>query len=225
MAGHGSRRVGCPIGHHGPVKITVVGGSRGTGALVAQQAAAAGHEVRTVSRAPGPAIHGVEQLALDATDADALRSAVRGADAVVVTVGAPARKGETPRADVTRAVVAAMTGEGVRRVVAQSSYGVGDSYSSMPFVLRHIAVPLILKQALADHEQQEGVLAASGLDWTVIRPGGLTNEKPLAAVRLAPGDGSQGSLGRVSRADVAAALLAALTDPATIGHTFTLVAG
>src|SRR5665647_1303719 len=72
------------------MNITVVGGSRGTGALVAQQAAAAGHEVRTVSRSLGASIAGVEQVALDATDAVALQPAVRGADAVIVTVGARA---------------------------------------------------------------------------------------------------------------------------------------
>ena len=43
-----------------------------------------------------------------------------------MTVGARAREGETPRTDVTRAVIAAMTAEGVRRLVVQSSYGVGD---------------------------------------------------------------------------------------------------
>src|SRR5665647_3946232 len=73
------------------MNITVVGGSRGTGALVAQQAAAAGHEVRTVSRSLGASIAGVEQVALDATDAVALQPAVRGADAVIVTVGARGR--------------------------------------------------------------------------------------------------------------------------------------
>ena len=207
------------------MNITVVGGSRGTGALVAAQAAAAGHVVRTVSRTLGAPIPGVEQLTLDATDATALQPAVAGADAVVVTVGATAKTGETPRTDITRAVITAMKAEGVRRVVAQSSWGVGDSYGSMPFVMRRVVVPLILKQALVDHGLQEEALAASGLDWTVIRPGGLTDDDSRGAVRLAAGDGSSGSLGRIARTDVAAMLLAAVDDASTIGHAFTIVAG
>ncbi len=190
---------------------------------MAAQAAAAGYDVRTVSRSPGTPVAGVEHFSLDARDVAALRPAVKGADAVIVTVGAPARAGETPRTDVTRGVVAAMNDEGVRRIVVQSSYGVGDSYQTMPFVVKHLVVPLILKQALADHGQQEALLAESGLDWTAIRPGGLTGEKARGGVRLAAGDGSSGSLGRVARADVAAMLLLAVDDASTIGHTFTIV--
>ena len=81
------------------MNITVIGGSRGTGALVAQQAAAAGDEVRTVSWSLASPNAGVEQVALDATDADAMQPTGRGADAVIVTVGARAREGETPRTD------------------------------------------------------------------------------------------------------------------------------
>jgi uncharacterized protein YbjT (DUF2867 family) len=42
--------------------------------------------------------------------------------------------------------------------------------------MKRLVVPLILKQALADHGMQEALLVDSGLDWTVLRPGGLTNE-------------------------------------------------
>ena len=201
------------------MEITVVGASRGTGAEVVRQAVAVGHRVRAVSRSGSPSGDGITPYALDATDAAALRPAVAGADAVIVTVGG----GQTSRADVTRAVIEAMAGEGVRRVVAQSSYGVGDSYHSMPFVVKHLVVPLILKQALADHEVQEALLAGSGFDWTVTRPGGLTNGEGTGSVRLAPGNGSSGSLGRIARVDAAKALLDAVVDSSTIGHAFTMV--
>ncbi len=202
-----------------PMNITVIGGSRGTGALVVQNALAAGHTVTSVSRSGGSA-SGVTQVAVDATDAEALRSAVRGADAVIVTVGGTAR--ETPRTQVTQAVIEAMTAEGVRRLLVQSSYGVGDSLATMPFVLRRIVVPLVLKQALADHEEQEKLVADSGLDWTVVRPGGLTNEPATGSVRLGPSAGGRGTLGRISRADVAALLLSSIADPTTIGQAFTI---
>jgi kynurenine 3-monooxygenase len=201
------------------MEITVVGASRGTGAEVVRQAVAAGHQVRAVSRSGSPSGDAITPFALDATDAEALRPAVAGADAVIVTVGG----GQTSRADVTRAVIAAMTAEGVRRVVAQSSYGVGDSYDSMPFVVKRLVVPLFLKRALADHAVQEALLAGSGLDWSVTRPGGLTAGQGTGSVRLAPGDGSSGSLGTIDRVDAAKVLLDAVADPSTIGHAFTII--
>lgn len=204
------------------MNITVVGGSRGTGALVAEQAARAGHVVRTVSRSVPAHTEGVEHLTLDATDSTALQPALRSADVVIVTVGAPAKAGEMPRTDITRAVIAAMQAEGVRRILVQSSWGVGDSYDSMPFVVKRVVVPLILKQALVDHGQQEALLTTSGLDWTVLRPGGLTNEPASGTVALAPGAGGAGTLGRVARADVAALLLSCAADAATIGHAYTI---
>jgi kynurenine 3-monooxygenase len=202
------------------MEITVVGASRGTGAEVVRQAVAAGHQVRAVSRSGSPSGDAITPFALDATDAEALRPAVAGADAVIVTVGG----GQTSRADVTRAVIAAMTAEGIRRVVAQSSYGVGDSFDSMPFVVKRV-VMLFLKRALADHEMQEALLAGSGLDWSVTRPGGLTSGEGTGSVQLAPGDGSSGSLGSIDRADAARVLLDAVADPSTVGHAFTIIRG
>lgn len=203
----------------------MVGASRGTGAEVVSQAVAAGHHVRAVARWQPPGGPGVRLFAVDATDPSAIRPAIVGADAVIVTVGAPARQGQTPRADITRSVIAAMTEAGVTRLVAQSSYGAGDSYDSMPLVGRRVLAPIVLKHALADHDAQEALLSASGLDWTVIRPGGLAGGGATGTVRLAAGDGSSGSLGRVSRGDVAAMLLGALDDPSTIGHAFTIIKG
>jgi len=201
------------------MNVTVVGASRGTGAEVVRAAAAKGHQVRAVSRSGGPSSDGVEQLMLDATDAGALEAVLRGTDAVVVTVGGG---GGSPRTDVTRAVIAAMLATGVRRLAVQSSWGAGDSYGSLPFVMKHLVVPLILKQALDDHSRQEQLVADSGLDWTVLRPGGLTSGPPTGHVRLGPATGGPGTLGRVSRTDVAALLLACLDDPSAAGHAFTI---
>jgi kynurenine 3-monooxygenase len=202
------------------MEITVIGASRGTGAEVVRQAVAAGHPVRAGSRSGSPGGDGITAYALDATDMAALRPAIAAADAVVVTVGGT---GPTNRADITKSVIEAMKAEGVRRVVVQSSWGVGDSYDSMPFVVKRLVVPLFLKQALADHEAQEALLAASGLDWTVTRPGGLTTGDGTGSVRLAAGDGSSGSLGRIARADAAKVLLGAVADPSTIGRAFTII--
>src|SRR5690606_9685888 len=107
------------------MRIVVIGGSRGTGRALAALAVARGHEVVAASRS-GTGPDGASAVAVDAADAEALRPMLRGADAVAVTVG-PTRGAERARTAVTRAVVAAMAAEGVRRIVVQSSTGVGSS--------------------------------------------------------------------------------------------------
>ncbi|MGB4918539.1 MAG: NAD(P)H-binding protein, partial [Propionicimonas sp.] len=70
------------------MRMTVVGGSRGTGAQVVRIAAEAGHQVTCLSRNGAPApIGGVSYLTGDALNAEVAQAAVSGADAVVVSVG------------------------------------------------------------------------------------------------------------------------------------------
>ena len=68
------------------MKLTVIGGSQGTGAELAELARQAGHEVAVVSRS-GRAPAGARVVTGSATDPEVARRAVDGADAVVVTVG------------------------------------------------------------------------------------------------------------------------------------------
>ena len=196
------------------MKITVIGGSKGTGAQLAGLARDAGHEVTVLSRS-GTAPTGVRSVTGSATDAVAVREAVTGADAVVVTVGG-AKGVRHQRAQVTRAVIAAMREAGVRRLVVQSSLGAGDSASQLPRPLGTIT-KLMLMLPLADHDEQEAAVRRSGLDWTVLRPTGLT-DKPATGSWQALRVGDPGTLrSSIPRADLAACMLDALGDDATIG--------
>lgn len=196
------------------MKITVIGGSKGTGAQLAGLARDAGHEVTVLSRS-GTAPTGVRSVTGSATDAAAVREAVTGADAVVVTVGG-AKGVRHQRAQVTRAVIAAMREAGVRRLVVQSSLGAGDSASQLPRPLGTIT-KLMLMLPLADHDEQEAAVRRSGLDWTVLRPTGLT-DKPATGSWQALRVGDPGTLrSSIPRADLAACMLDALGDDATIG--------
>ena len=196
------------------MKITVIGGSKGTGAQLAGLARDAGHEVTVLSRS-GTAPTGVRSVTGSATDAAAVREAVTGADAVVVTVGG-AKGVRHQRAQVTRAVIAAMREAGVRRLVVQSSLGAGDSASQLPRPLGTIT-KLMLMLPLADHDEQEAAVRRSGLDWTVLRPTGLT-DKPATGSWQALRVGDPGTLrNSIPRADLAACMLDALGDDATIG--------
>lgn len=196
------------------MKITLVGGSQGTGARLAALAREAGHDVTIVSRAADAAGAG-RVITGDATDPTVAAEAVTGADAVVVTVGG-AKGVPHQRTAVTKSVIKAMEEAGVRRLLVQSSLGAGDSTSQLPGPIGLIT-RLLLAKPLADHNEQEAAVRTSGLDWTVVRPTGLTDKRPTGAWRaLEVAD--QGRLGgTITRADLAAYMLRVLEDDATIG--------
>lgn len=147
---------------------------------------------------------------------------LHGADAVLILVGAPGRDRSGLRAAVTRAALTAMESEGVRRLVALSSLGIGDSAWRLDPVTRRLIFPLLLPGAVADHTAQEQQVTASGLDWTILRPGYLGDgdrDPRFAAVESS----DPRRLGaKVTRRDVAAFALDALEDPGTVGRSYVL---
>lgn len=196
------------------MKITTIGGSRGTGARLATLATDASHEVTALSRS-GTAPPGVRAIAGDATDPIAVGEAIAGADAVVVTVGG-AQGVPRHRAAVTRSVIEAMRQADASRLLVQSSLGTGDSGSLMPAPLR-LLMKAALAVPLADHDEQEAAVTASDLQWTIVRPTGLTDKPALGRWRALQ-VGQQGRLGgTIPREDLAAYMLQALGDEALVG--------
>lgn len=192
------------------MKITIIGGSKGTGARLAVLATGAGHEVTALSRS-GTAPDGVRAVAGDATDPAVVSGVVTGADAVVVTVGG-AKGARRHRAVVTRSVVRAMEQTDVDRLIVQSSLDAGDSGALMPAPLR-LLMKGVLAAPLADHNEQEAAVTGSSLAWTIVRPTGLTNRPrvfvhsqnldPVGAARVvdehAPSLGQDRRVGGVPR--------------------------
>ena len=177
------------------MRVLVVGATGGSGRAAVGALTARGHEVTAFARRAGAAFAGraeVRAVDGDATVPEDVEGAVRGQDAVVVTLGIsehPARvrlRGSrgTPldvRSRGTAAVVAAMHAHGVRRLVVQSSYGVGDTRDLLPPSAR-LVFALLLRPQIADHERQERIVRDSGLDWSLVQPVYLTDGDGPAAV-------------------------------------------
>jgi uncharacterized protein YbjT (DUF2867 family) len=146
----------------------------------------------------------------------ALNAYVKGADAVVFAAGAGPGSGDARKqtVDLGGAVklVDAARATGVRRYVMVSSIG-----ADAPDSAGGSMAPYLRAKAEADD-----YLRASGLDWTVVRPGSLTDDAGTGLIRVST---ELGHRGPVPRDDVAAVLAACLTSPATIGVTFELFAG
>jgi uncharacterized protein YbjT (DUF2867 family) len=168
------------------MKVLVIGSTGGSGRAAVEALLASGHTVRVLSRteaAQRPA--GVEVMTGDVLVPADVRRAVQGQDAVVVTLGirenalrvrllGSARTPMNVRSAGTSNVVAAMKAQGVRKLVVQSSYGVGPTRQHLSFGWRLIFA-LVLKPQIADTEVQESVVQHSQLDWVLVRPVGLTD--------------------------------------------------
>ena len=202
------------------MKILIFGSTGGTGRELVTQALDAGHEVTAFARNPAK-LDDISQKNLhtvrgDVLDSAAVESAVSGHDAVLCSIGAGAGR-TTLREDGTRAVVRAMERAGVRRLICQSSMGVGDSRANLGFVTKYVIVPVFLRHAFADHERQEAVVRESDLDWTIVRPPHLTDGPRTGSYRHGFSPTDTEIKGKISRADVADFMLSQLTDDAYVG--------
>jgi putative NADH-flavin reductase len=194
------------------MKVIVFGGTGSIGRLVVEQAIEQGAEVtlftrdRASVRQPDPRVHVVEG---NVFDAQALAPVVAGHDAVVITLGGGRNGGVRARG--TAAIIEAMRATEARRLVVQSTIGVGDSRAQLNFFWKRLMFGLLLRGAYADHVEQERQTRASGLDWTIVRPGSFTDGPRTGTYRRGFGPQEKTTL-KVSRADVAEFVVEQLTD-------------
>lgn len=199
------------------MRIAIFGSTGTLGSKVVAQALADGHQVTAFTRNAGNVTTAHENLRIvvgDVLDPAAVEQAVIGQDAVFVCLGS-GRKGVV-RAEGTKAVIAAMERNGVKRLICQSTLGAGDSQGNLNFLWKYILFGMLLRQALADHNVQEEYVRKSNLDWTIVRPSAFTDGPRTDVYRTDFGPDEKGLTLKISRADIAAFLLAQLDDTAHI---------
>jgi uncharacterized protein YbjT (DUF2867 family) len=158
---------------------------------------------------------GVDFVVGDAMDAESVLTGIKESDfdAVITTIGG---FGDVPPDYIANAnIFDAAVATGIKRVIMISTIGAGDSYESAPVISR-----LALAKLLPLKTQAEDHLRASGLEFTIIRPGGLP-----------PGAGTGGgilsedvrAMGFINRADLAPLIVGVLDDDRTIGKTLAAI--
>ena len=177
------------------MKVIVFGATGTVGRLAVEHMLGEGHSVTAFSR--DPAKLETDDLALtriagDAMDPEAVAEAIRGHDAVVVALGAGASRKSVIRSTGTFNVIQGMHRHGVRRLICQSSLGAGDSWSNLNFFWKRIMFGFLLRPVFLDHELQEKLVRASGLDWTIVRPSAFADGAADGGFRenIAPDDRS-----------------------------------
>jgi uncharacterized protein YbjT (DUF2867 family) len=201
--------------------VVVVGGHGKIGLRLLRLLAERGDRARGLIRNPDHAADleavGVEPVLcdLEAEDAD-VAGAVAGAGAIVFAAGAgPGSGAERKRTvDLGGALksIEAAKASGAGRFVIVSSMGADDPPPGDEVFAVYLRAKADADRAVAD----------SGLDYTIVRPGRLTDDRGTGRIEAGP---HLGRRGQIPRDDVAAVLLATLDEPATIGKTFEVLGG
>lgn len=205
------------------MKVLVAGARGKTARSLVRMLVEGGHEVRGLVRKedqlPDIEADGAEPVLCDLeseTVEGGVGEAVEGCDAIVFAAGAgpgsgAARK-ETMDFGGAAKLVEAAEERGVRRYLMLSSMGAGD-----PEAGSEAMRPYLRAKARADERLRD-----SGLDYTIVRPGSLTDEEGTGRVEAAE---HLGRRGEIPRKDVARTIAAALEIPNTSGKTFEVLAG
>ncbi|MFI6646586.1 SDR family oxidoreductase [Streptomyces sp. NPDC050529] len=204
------------------MRIVIAGGHGQIALRLERLLAARGDEAAGIIRNPKQSEDlravGAEPVVLDLESATVEETAevLRGADAAVFAAGAGPNSGTDRKDTVDRgaAVLFADAAQraGVRRYVVVSSMGADPDHPG-----DEVFDVYLRAKGAADAD----VRSRTALDWTILRPGMLTNDAGTGQVLLAASTGR----GPVPRDDVAAALLELLDTPATAGLTLELISG
>jgi uncharacterized protein YbjT (DUF2867 family) len=205
----------------GQARLLIVGATGGTGRQLVAQALERGHLVTALAR--NPAALALEHANLrvvrgDILDRGSLDAAVMGQDAVLSALGhkrflVPTRILSQGTAN----LIAAMEAHGVRRLVCETSLGIGDGVWRMGLYYTLFVIPVVLPFYFWDKACQERIVAASRLEWVIVRPAALTHGAARHAYRHGPTAGSVVLTRRIARADVAAFMLDQVTDDTSLG--------
>jgi uncharacterized protein YbjT (DUF2867 family) len=187
--------------------LLIIGASRGIGLEATRLALATGHRVRALARSAAdmPIVHPqLEKRSGDALDRATVEAALEGVDAVLLVLGI--RPGQMFRpvtlfSSATRVLVAAMQARGVRRLIAVTGFGAGECAAHI-HPLQRLPFRLVFGHAYDDKGEQERIIAASGLDWTIARPGVLTGGAASGRYQVLV-EPFQWHNGMIARADVA----------------------
>lgn len=187
-----------------------------TGAALATAAAARGWRVRGLARPASPAPAGVLEAQLvrgDLTDPARVSETVAGATAVCCVIGPRPPYSEVFCTAATAAIIAAMRRTAVRRLICQTGAMIGAT-ANRSWLFERLARAFARRYPAGaqDRIEQERLVAASDLEWTIIKPPRLTEGGATGAVRAGP-TLPVGLRSRISRADLAAFILDEIDAP------------
>jgi len=206
-------------------KVLILGASKGIGSATVRKALDSGFRVRAFARSTH--LIRIDDERLEKRRGDALNpldveNALDGIDVVVQTLGIPTDFGMVLRpvtlfSKATSILVPAMEAKGIRRLITVTGFGAGDSRASIAR-LQRLPFRLVFGHAYDDKDVQEQIIRDSHLDWTIVRPGVLTNRSNGNGYKVLL-SASEWRNGIISRRDVADFLVRTISDNSYIRTT------
>ena len=194
------------------MKIIVFGATGGVGQAVVKQGIEAGFDITAFVRTPTKLDISHENLKIiqgNALNQEEVSTAILGHDAVVSCLGSnQGMKKSTELEEMIENIVNGMKKHNVERIIYTASAGVHKELSGLSGKL----VMMMLKNPLKDHRAAVDYIQKNGLNYTIVRPMGLTNDPFTGKYRESATSVPEKSR-TIPRADVAHFILKALTDP------------
>ena len=209
------------------MRVLIIGASKGIGLETTRQALDAGHHVRALARsAKAIAISNpsLEKMRGDVLNTEDVETALVGVDVVIQTLGVGLGDLFRPVhlfSDATRVLIAAMRSQGVKRLICVTGFGAGDSRESIS-CLQRLPFQIVFGRAYDNKSLQEQLIKESELDWTIARPGVLTNGPQTGNYQILS-EATQWRNGIISRADVAEFLVRQIGDQTYVRKTLVLI--
>ncbi len=204
------------------MNILIIGGSRGIGKALLETALEENFNVTVLARVPGKIEISHPRLRVvpgDVLDTQSIEAAASEQDAICSCIGVPITfKPVELFSNAASNIVAIVKQNPGQKYVAVTGIGAGDSKGHGGFLYDVIFKPLLLKSIYADKDREEKIIKSSGVDWMVVRPAGLTNDKRTGSYRIV-NDLRGVTARRISRKDVADFILKQLNKPTQFGKT------
>lgn len=185
--------------------IVIFGATGSLGTHIVKEALSKGYTVKAFSRSieklQDLKNHNLSIVKGDVTNYFNVKNAIQNCDAVICALGDGA-KGKV-RAIGTDNIIKAMSELGVKRLICQTTLGMGESWNNLNFFWKHIMFGLLLKKAFEDHKVQEKLVFESGIDWTIVRPSAFTNEPAKGNFKTDFDSREKDLTLKISRADIA----------------------
>lgn len=205
------------------MKLAIFGATGKTGVELVKQALEKGHMVTAFVRDASKLLitdEGLNIVIGDVFDPSQVSQAIAGQDAIICALGAGnSLKKTSVRTNGTTNIIYAMKKADVKRLIVVTAMGVGESWDTLS-LFNKIFFATLLKSSRDDHESQETTVKASGLDWTIIRPSGLT-DTPRTGIYFV-GENILAKTSTIARADVADLILKELDQNSYIRKAITI---
>ena len=196
------------------MKLTIFGATGSVGRLAVERALKLGFEVVAFARNPAKleiTHENLERYSGDVYEPASVSDALKDSDAVIICLGSSKLSGNV-RSQGTKNIVEAMQQHQIRRLICQSTLGVGKSRANLNFYWKYIMFGLILRKVYNDHRIQEKIVNHSNLDWTIVRPAAFVDKQSDTPIKTGFSSSEKHLTLKIARQDVANFLLAQVTS-------------